>query len=281
MSWSINNDTGEPAGTGNDNGLLPATRIAPGVLETRRLIIKAPLAAVAALALSKAGLARNLITGTGRSGSAATTLPDGRADQSGQLDFEGFFQECANLAEQAIRDPGLNEDAHLYRIAAVAARLNAKTIPETRTGKFAGLNPPVNFGPVRVVPPLGVILWRLDPGAVLPPHNHTPADVLSLCLSGEARVRHFDIVGEAPPYSSKNTFLIRETRNMLLTPGRASGLTQKRDNIHTFHAGDQGAVGIDINTFLARSKDFSFLQFADKPVDIEKRTYEAVWAKIG
>jgi len=68
---------------------------------------------------------------------------------------------------------------------------------------------------------------------------------------------------------------------MLLTPGRASGLTQARDNIHTFHAGDQGAVGIDINTFLRGNKDFSFLQIADKPVDIEKHTYEAVWTKIG
>ena len=281
MNRSISNDSGEPVARDEDNGLLHATRIAPGVLETRRLIIKAPLAAVVALALSKAGPGRNLIPATARSRSAATMLPDGIPIESGQLDFEAVFQECANLAQQAVGEPGLNEDAHLYRIAAVAARLNMKTIPETKTGKFVGLNPAVNFGPVRIVPPLGVILWRLDPGAVLPPHNHTPADVLSLCLSGEARVRHFDIAGEAPPYSSGNSFIIRETRNMLLTPGRASGLTQARDNIHTFHAGDQGAVGIDINTFLPGNKNFSFLQIADKPVDIEKRTYEAVWTKIG
>lgn len=281
MNWSISKDIGEPAGTGHDNLPPGTTQIAPGVLETRRLMIKAPLAAVVALALSKAGLCRNSIPGTARSRSAATTLPVSMPIESGQLDFEGFFQECASLAKQAVGEPGLNEDAHLYRIGAVAARLNAKTIPETKTGKFAGLNPAVNFGPVRVAPPLGVILWRLDPGAVLPPHNHTPADVLSLCLSGEARVRHFDIAGEAPPYSSRNSFIIRETRNMLLTPGRASGLTQVRDNIHTFHAGDQGAVGIDINTFLPGKKDYSFLQIADGPVDNEKRTYEAVWTKIG
>ena len=281
MNWSINNDIGEPAVTGHDNVPPDTTQIAAGVLETRRLIIKAPLAAVVALALSKTGLGRNLSPGKTRSRSAATTRPDRTPIESGQLDFEGFFQECANLAKQAVGEPGLNEDAHLYRIAAVAARLNMKTIPETKTGKFVGLNPAVNFGPVRIAPPLGVILWRLDPGAVLPPHNHTPADVLSLCLAGEARVRHFDIAGEAPPYSSRNSFIIRETRNMLLTPGRASGLTQARDNIHTFHAGDQGAVGIDINTFLPGNKNFSFLQIADKPVDIEKRTYEAVWTKIG
>jgi hypothetical protein len=281
MKGSINNNIGEAEGDAFDEQPPCTSQIAPGVLETRRLIIKAPLAAVVALALSKAGLGRNLIPGTARSRSEATTLPYSMPIESGQLDFEGFFQECASLAKQAVGEPGLNEDAHLYRIAAVAARLNAKTIPETKTGKFGGLNPAVNFGPVRVAPPLGVILWRLDPGAVLPPHNHTPADVLSLCLAGEARVRHFDIAGEAPPYSSRNSFIIRETRNMLLTPGRASGLTQTSDNIHTFHAGDQGAVGIDINTFLPGNKGFSFLQIADRPIDIEKRTYEAVWTKVG
>ena len=128
--------------------------------------------------------------------------------------------------------------------------------------------------------PLAVILWRLDPGAVLPPHNHTPADVLSICLGGEARVRHFDIVGDAPEYSSKKSFLIRESRNILLTPGRMSGLTQAHDNIHTFQAGEQGAVGIDINTVLPGNKDFSFLELSDKPANPEKRVYEAAWTKI-
>ena len=281
MNWSNNNNSESEQSGQHYNSLSHANQIAPGVIEARRLIIKAPLAAVAALALSKVGLSRNVSQGTAPSPSAASNLPAGRPDKSAQLDFEGFFQECAALAKQASGEPRLNEDAHLYSIAAVAARLNAKTLPQTKTGKFAGLNPPVNFGPVRVAPPLGVILWKLDPGAVLPPHNHTPADVLSVCLSGEARVRHFDIVGEAPSYSSRNSFLIRETRNELLTPGRMSGLTQTRDNIHTFHAGEQGAVGIDINTFLPGNKDFSFLEFTDKPVDAGKQTYEAIWTKLG
>jgi hypothetical protein len=251
-------------------------------LEERRLFITAPIAAAAAMLLGEAGLSQQ----PGGAMAMASAGPAGGGsgadrDDSGPLDFEQFFQQCAVLAKQAFGDARLNEDAHLHRIAAVAARLNLKAVPEAKTGRFGGLNPPVNFGPVRVAAPLGVILWKLDPGAVLPAHNHTPADVLSLCLSGEARVRHFDIVGDAPEYSSKKPFLIRETRNILLTPGRVSGLTQTRDNIHMFHAGEQGAVGIDINTFLPGNKNFSFLEFSDKPVDADKRTYEAVWTKIG
>jgi len=271
-------DGQEQAAQGSD-AQLHTKQIVPGVMESRRLIIRAPMAMVAALGLRRMGFGGNM--NQTRAEPAVIDPPVGRTAESAELDFEGFFQECARLAKQANGEPGLNEDAHLYRIAALAARLNAKTIPETKTGKFVGLNPAVNFGPVRVAKPLVVILWRLDPGAVLPAHNHTPADVLSVCLSGEARIRHFDIVGEAPPYSSKNSFLIRETRNMLLTPGRMSGLTQTRDNIHTFHAGEQGAAGIDINTVLPGNKDFSFLQFDENPADKGKRIYEAAWTKIG
>jgi hypothetical protein len=65
-----------------------------------------------------------------------------------------------------------------------------------------------------------------------------------------------------------------------LTPGRISTLTQKRDNIHTFRAGKDGALGMDINTFLPGNKAFSFLEFSQKPIDPERRVYEAVWKKI-
>jgi predicted metal-dependent enzyme (double-stranded beta helix superfamily) len=155
-----------------------------------------------------------------------------------------------------------------------------KTVPQGKLGQFAGLNPPVEFGPLHVAAPLAIIQWRLAPGATLPAHNHNPADIISLCIEGECIVRHFDIEGSAPDYSSKETFLIRETRNDLLTPGRMSSLSTRRDNIHTFRAGKEGAMGIDINSILPGDKPFSFLEFADKPRDPQKRIYEAVWKKL-
>jgi predicted metal-dependent enzyme (double-stranded beta helix superfamily) len=138
-------------------------------------------------------------------------------------------------------------------------------------------NPAVELGPIHLALPLTIIQWRMAPHAVFPPHNHTPADVISMCLEGEARVRHFDVVGTAPEYSSPKSFLIRETHNDLLTPGRMSSLTMLRDNIHQFQAGKEGALGIDINTILPGDKPFSFLRYDDKPKDADRHIYEAAW----
>jgi len=244
---------------------------ASGFVEERRVFLKAPLAAAAGLILARAG---------GGRGQEPPAPGASFSSADAQLDFARFFEECARLAKQATGSGTFDEDAYLKRISAVAARLRLETVPDAKTGLFAGLDPPIEFGPIKRELPLILILWRMAPGATLPAHNHTPADVLSVCLRGEVRVRHFDIVGEAPEYDSKQTFHIKETRNLQMTPGSMSGLTQVRDNIHTFHAGDQGALGMDINTFLPGDKKFSFLDFSDKPIDRDKRIYEAVWKKI-
>jgi len=196
------------------------------------------------------------------------------------LDFEGFVKECAELAKIAQHETGLNEEAHIFRLSAAASRLRLTSVPKGKLGAFAGLSPPVEFGPLTIAVPLAIIQWRLAPGATLPAHNHNPADVISLCLKGACTVRHFDIVDGAPDYSSKKPFLIRESRNDLLTPGRMSSLSTVRDNIHTFHAGKDGAMGIDINSILPGDKPFSFLDVAEKPRDLQNRIYDAVWKKL-
>ncbi|HST19854.1 MAG TPA: hypothetical protein VLR90_01955 [Blastocatellia bacterium] len=239
---------------------------APGFVVERRFFVHAAPIALAALAL---GLPEKL--------SAESRE---RLTESASLDFDEFVKECAALAKQAIADSSLNEEAHIFRLSMAASRLALKGVPRGKLGQFVGLNPPVEFGPLHVAAPLAIIQWRLAPGATLPAHNHTPADIISLCIEGECAIRHFDIVGDAPEYSSRETFLILETRNDLLTPGRVSSLSTTRDNIHTFHAGKEGALGIDINSILPGDKKFSFLDFADKPRDSQKRIYEAVWKKI-
>ena len=59
-----------------------------------------------------------------------------------------------------------------------------------------------------------------------------------------------------------------------------SSLSTIRDNIHTFKAGKDGAMGIDINSILPGDKPFSFLDLAEKPRDAQKRIYEAAWKKL-
>lgn len=243
--------------------------IAPGIFEERRAFLWAPLGVAAAVLLDGSRTVR-AINREGKTGLMNTR----------ELAFEDFVRECGTLAKQMAGDSEPWADDHLFRLSGLAARLRLSAVPEGKLGAFANLNPPVEFGPVHFAMPLFIIKWRMAPGATLPAHNHTPGNVVTLCLEGECRVRHFEVAGREPDYSSKETFSIRETQNLLLTPGRMSSLTQKRDQIHTFQAGSRGAVGIDINVALAGDKKFSFLEFSDKPKDADRRIFEAVWKNI-
>jgi hypothetical protein len=145
-----------------------------------------------------------------------------------------------------------------------------------KLGRFAKFEPPIELGPIHLALPITIIEWRFAPGAVLPPHNHTPAHVLSLCLEGECRVRHFDALG-APPLDSRDPFRVRETESRVLRAGRSTSLTPDRDNIHTFEAGPEGALGFDINTVLPGEGDWSMLELEDRPIQGYERVFEARW----
>jgi hypothetical protein len=248
--------------------------IAPGYVVERRFFIRVTSMATVALAFASPG------HGFARDSDPTGVIPSVTPYMDAPLDFEAFVKECAELAKIAHQEAGLNEEAHIFRLSAAASRLRVASVPKGKLGAFAGLNPPVEFGPLRIAAPLAIIQWRLAPGATLPAHNHNPADVISLCIEGACTVRHFEIVGSAPDYSAKDTFQIRESRNDLLTPGRMSSLSTVRDNIHTFHAGKDGAMGIDINSVLPGDKPFSFLDIADKPRDSQSRIYDAAWKKL-
>ncbi len=243
--------------------------IAPGIFEERRAFLWAPLSVAVAVLL-------------GRSAAGGRVSREGNAGlmNKRELSFEEFVRESESLAKQMASDSEPWADEHLSRLSELAERLRLSGVPEGKLGAFGNLNPPVEFGPIHFAMPLFIIKWRMAPGATLPAHDHTPGNVVTLCLEGECRVRHFEIAGREPDYSSKETFLIRETRNLLLTPGGMSSLTQKRDQIHTFQAGGRGASGIDINVALAGDKKFSFLEFSDSPKDAERRIYEARWKSI-
>ncbi|HZS44129.1 MAG TPA: hypothetical protein VFC63_03440 [Blastocatellia bacterium] len=242
--------------------------IYPGAIEERRGFLWKPMLVIGGLVF--AGSSKVWSQSSGSKSSL-----DGN-----DLDFNSFFNECSALANAAAKNENLNEEDHLCRLLSFVSRLRLQAVPTAKLGLFAGINPPIEFGPIKVSSPLSIIQWKLAPNAVLPAHNHNPADIVSVCLEGETLVRHFDLEGPAPEYSSTQTFRIRETRSDVLTPGRVSTLTQRRDNIHTFIAGDNGALGMDVNSFLPGNKPFSFLDYSSKPIDPKRRVYEAVWRKI-
>ena len=191
----------------------------------------------------------------------------------GGTSWEEFTARTAALAKEL---QGVDEDTYVYRLA--AETLNAPDVPPgSKTGKFAKLDPPVEFGPVFRGAPIMIIQWKLAPNAWLPPHNHPHYDVVSVGLEGEAVVTHYDVDGDAPPFDATSSFAVRRTRETLIARRRASVLTSSRDNIHTFKAGPKGARGIDINTRAGEDIGFSFLKIEPKPIDAARGTFAARW----
>ena len=241
----------------------------PGVWERRHFLRSSVAAAAAVLALGAAG---------SRSG-AQELSPKAARPGADKLTWEEFLKASVPAARQLVADPTFSVDEYLYRIGSLATRL--KEIPDTKLFPYTAVDPRVFFAPSFRGSPFFIIQWRMEPGAVLPPHNHPHASVCTLGYEGEVRLRNFEIVGEAPAYTARKTFLVRESRNEIMTRGRINTLSPSRDNIHYFKVGKEGARGIDITTLHGEMAPFSFLDIGEKPVDPEGRIFEAAWSGVG
>lgn len=238
-----------------------------GVFQRRRGLLWLPLLAITA------------ITGFSHPPQTAQTEP--RPIEGDELDWEQFLKQCEPMSRQLHKDSSSHgQDVYLQAIAAMVARLNLKTIPQAKLGQFGTLSPPIEFGISYRGMPFFIVEWHMAAGAMLPPHCHPNASVCTLGIAGEARIRNFQIESTAPEFSSKESFQIRETHNEIITTGRINTLSSTRDNIHTFQAGKEGARGIDISTYHGTEAGFSFLEIEQKPLDLEKMIFKAVWKKF-
>ena len=240
------------------------TEFESGVIIERRRFLWLPIVAATALAAPRSLLAGNTPSLT-----------------EGVMTWDDFLKECLPKATELHKDTSAEgQDAYLYWIASMAARLNLTTIPKAKLGKFKDLNPSVEFGVGYRGVPFFVVEWRMAPNAILPPHCHPNASVCTLGIEGEARIRNFTVVGDTPEFSSNKKFNVRETHNEVISTGRINALSAKRDNIHTFKVGKDGARGIDISTYHGENIGFSFLNLQPKPIDEEYRLFEANWMKL-
>jgi hypothetical protein len=248
------------------------TEIAPGFFETRRRLLWLPvwLTASAAFAGAEQVIAAEFDK------QEATTKPSSGA--ATELDWKGFLKQSVPNAEELYKDSSASgQDAYLHWLAAMIARVRPALIPRAKVGRFGKIEPPVHFGMSYRGKPFFVVEWQLAPHAWLPPHCHPNASVCTVGLEGEARIRNFEIVGQAPEFASRQTFLVRETHNEVIAQGRINTLSSTRDNIHTFQAGKSGARGIDISSLHGPDIGFSFLAIAAMPKDTEGRIFEAAW----
>jgi hypothetical protein len=262
MTWTPDLLHQNPASPPHEHD-QPGAEVAPGVLVERRSVLWLSASAATAFLLGQ-----------------APRLESGQPRSDGRLDWKEFLDEGVPLARELFQEKSpAGQDAYLQRLAALAVRL--KAAPDTRLFPYGKLEPKVEFAPSFRGVPFLIIQWRMHARAVLPAHCHPSTSVCTLGLEGEARLRNFEIEGEAPAFNSgsKRTFLIRETHSQLITAGRVNTLSPTRDNIHYFEAGPDGARGIDITTPYGGNGDFSFLAFEpDRPKDARRRVFEAAWA---
>jgi len=245
--------------------------VTPGFSETRRRVLGAPASIAAAFILERAGV--GFANEPSQEKSAMTEL-----NTDGRLDWAAFLKQCEPVAHELHKDSSAaGQDAYLHWVASNIARARTTDIPRAKVGRFGAVEPAIRFGVSYRGQPFFIVEWQLEPGAFLPPHCHPNASVCTLGLEGEARIRNFEIQGEAPSFTSRQSFLVRETHNEIIGPGRINTLSAKRDNIHTFQAGKNGARGIDISTYHGPDVGFSFLELATTPREPERRVFEAAW----
>lgn len=223
------------------------TEMDEGVRLERRSLLKASAGALALLSL-----------GWPQRALAQEPAVDDDAD----LAWDALAAAALPLAEKLVRAKKPREEVYLARLAALVHRLR---IPGDRDS-------------LAVKRPIVVAQFKLEPGRGFPWHDHRDYNGLILCVAGEARVRSADILGGNPRPPKGRTFQLRETADVRLTAGRASGLTRTRDNVHDVRgAGRDGARLLDFFTFFDAGGRSVSMTVADKPRDPEQRVYEATF----
>ncbi len=238
----------------------------PGVAVRRRAFLRG------ALALPAMGVLTSWAQAHGR------TQANDDAHASG--DVAAFFEQWAGRAQAITTSESDADEAALHELCAGLARLDPSAFPGRKFDAYQGDG--LTTGPAFFEGAFVVVELELEPGAVIPPHNHVAYDFVTLGVKGETQVRHFEPEQGAPmPSEHGKPFLLREVSSAVLTPGRTSTLTRTRANIHGFVAGDQGAKILDFGFHFpdpgqGPSTD-SHLEIGSSAVDSGRRTFEAMW----
>ena len=243
---------------------LPTLQIrTPGYSEQRRALVIGAPAALACILSSQSALVAAM---------DAT---------SSDIALQRFLDESLDRALQLKSDAsaGGQDEYVTFLESAVTTIRNVSAEPLSQTS-WKGFDPGVFLGNSGRNRAFFIVQWRLAPGAFLPPHCHPRTSVCTLGLEGSSTLRHFEVPADAPSYRDDRSteFLVRETRQLDLTSGTTSTLTEHRDNVHLFEAGPDGARGIDVTTDYGGDGSFSFLEFDHRRPEIPaERAYRARW----
>jgi len=252
--------------------------ISPGVVVTRRKILR--------IGLSAAGLA--LLGGAG-SGCASPNHNEGHADDGARTSdkvasaasADEFVARVLPQARALIAAPAPDEEAYLKAVTALLARVDAP--PKWRTPRSPEGWSVDTFA---YYPPIVLMQIEMAPKSVIHLHDHRHYNGVLLATKGTTRCRNFDIVqpdgkqldiaaGDVP--AKGEDFFIRENADAVLRPREFSTLTRNRDNIHQVEAGDDGATLVDFFTHFSPQARSYGLAWDGKPYDKANKLYQVTW----
>ena len=246
---------------------------APGIHIERRSLLWLPLFASCT----------TLLSGAARPGQETPPARAGAASPGAfaPLSWEDFAERWRALALELVGGPAEHDESYAAQLAGLMARVPLDALPRLERPRGSGNG--LHAGPSSFLKPCVTVEFRMDPGAVLRLHNHPPQVVVTLCAEGEARYRHLELEGEAPPCTAVGgAFRARETRAGVLAPGRTTALTRLRDGIHGFAAGPRGARIVDFTVATtADIETFSYVDLSDAPVDPDRRVFAGRWTGKG
>ena len=235
----------------------PNEEVADGVVVTRRRMLTTSIAAAGGLAFADTALAR---------------AP--RDNELGDISLAELLEEALPLSRNLIGNSAANEDAYLFRVASLIARLSDKaSSPRGKIRSFRKENAKPGEGRF----PLGVVQMKMKPGGRIPHHDHRDYNGIIVGVEGSLRIKNFDIVGgELVPPEGK-TFQIRETLDASIIPGRYSMVGRQKNNIHDLVAGPEGAVVLDVFTFYKKNSRSFMMDVEPKARDADQGIFDAAW----
>lgn len=201
------------------------------------------------------------------------------------LGWDEFLEQALPEARTLMADrspPGI--ERYLAALADAAARTDPAGVPvPERFNRYRGYPDDVGFALTRPGTPFLAVQFEVQPGGRIPYHPHFRGSVCTLFLEGSALVRNFSFVETPtraePDWKSSEPLLLRHDGDEWLTPGRVNLVGNPRANIHGFHAGPEGARGIDLTSLHLTDEPAGdgILEIEERATDPARGLHRAHW----
>lgn len=152
---------------------------------------------------------------------------------------------------------------------------------EFKWQSIAGANKKLDAAALFQGRPFVVSALRLDPGCILPLHCHPSGGAVSVCTQGSLVMQHCELVAGSAVFTETGaTAEVDEVSVVNLTKNRFTQFTPTRANLHSFRAGPDGAMLVEIAVQWAGTGQFSYLKLEDAvpaPFDSIGRRHRGNW----